>query len=165
MRTYYHFCREDRRLGFGDGREIRVGETLAVDCEPILCHRGLHASRRLIDALKYAPGPVVAKVQLGGIVVHGTDKSVATKRTTIAIADCTDILRAFARKCALDVLHLWDAPEVVERYLRTGDESIRDAARDAATGAAREKQNRRLASMLRRANWLSQPATNNGVES
>ncbi|PHS02823.1 MAG: hypothetical protein COA78_20495 [Blastopirellula sp.] len=38
--------------------------------------------------------------------------------------------------CALDVLHLWDAPDVVVEYLNTGDESIREAAYSAAYSAA-----------------------------
>ena len=43
-----------------------------------------------------------------------------------------DQIRHFSRLCALDVIHLWDAPEVVRRYLETGDESLRQEARDAA---------------------------------
>lgn len=61
-----------------------------------------------------------------------------------------------ATRAALDVVHLWDAPDVVVKYLRTGDEQIRDAAWDAARNAAwdaaraaaRDKQNRRLVAML-----------------
>jgi hypothetical protein len=45
--------------------------------------------------------------------------------------------RAFARWCALQVVHLWNAPDVVVRYLKTGDESIRAASWDAAWVAAR----------------------------
>ena len=45
-------------------------------------------------------------------------------------------VRLFARECASDVLHLWDAPQVVKDYLATGDESIRTAAWTAAWTAA-----------------------------
>jgi hypothetical protein len=135
--TYYYFCGEDRKLRYGDNRPIVVGETLKVDCAPMLCEQGLHASKRLIDALSYAPGSILCKVKLGGTIVHGDDKSVATERTVIAMADCTDVLREFARKCALDVIHLWDAPDVVVECLKTGNESIRAAARAAAADAAR----------------------------
>jgi hypothetical protein len=134
--TYYYFCREDRKLRYGDNRPIVVGETLKVDCEPILCTQGLHASKRLIDALQYAPGSILCKVKLGGTVVHGEDKSAATERTVIAMADCTDILREFARRCALDVIHLWDAPDVVVEYLKTGNEDLRSAAGSAAWSTA-----------------------------
>ena len=45
-------------------------------------------------------------------------------------------IRRFACDCALDVIHLWDAPPIVKKYLETGDEKIRAAARDAAWDAA-----------------------------
>ena len=41
-------------------------------------------------------------------------------------------LREFARWCALQVIHLWDAPDVVREYLETGDETLRVVAWDAA---------------------------------
>lgn len=43
--------------------------------------------------------------------------------------DATPVLRRFACEAALGVAHLWDPPPVVLRYLKTGDESIREAAR------------------------------------
>ena len=54
--------------------------------------------------------------------------------------------RLFARWCALGVIHLWPAPQVVRDYLSGGGESLRaaagtaawDAARDAAGAAARD---------------------------
>jgi hypothetical protein len=36
--------------------------------------------------------------------------------------------REFSRRCALDVIHLCVAPPVVKKYLKTGDETIREAA-------------------------------------
>ncbi|HEX6972592.1 MAG TPA: hypothetical protein VF234_10280, partial [Limnochordia bacterium] len=64
------FCRADDdgvvRLPHGDGRVVRVGETLTVPGPVILCERGLRASVRAIDALPYAPGPIVCRVRLSG---------------------------------------------------------------------------------------------------
>lgn len=40
--------------------------------------------------------------------------------------------RVYARWCARRVLHLWSAPEVVRRWIETGDESIRAEAAAAA---------------------------------
>src|SRR5690606_4993475 len=88
---YWHFVQVDEhgtpRLGYGDGRAVVVGETLRVDAEPILCSVGLHASRRLWDALKYAQGDRLSlcRVTLGGTVVDDDDKSVASERTVIAM--------------------------------------------------------------------------------
>lgn len=88
-KIYWHFARVDEhgvpRLGYGDGREIRVGETLTVEGEPQLCEHGLHASERILDALVYAEGSVICKVTLGGIVIEDDDKAVATERTVIAM--------------------------------------------------------------------------------
>ena len=151
-------------LGHGDGRPVVVGETHEVEGPLELCHRGLHASERVIDALRYAPGAMLYKVELSGDIVRGDDKACATRRAYLAWVDATEILRAFARRCALDVAHLWDAPAVVLEYLKTGDEALRDAAdaaawaavwaavwaaTGAATGdAARDEQNRVLTEMV-----------------
>lgn len=51
--------------------------------------------------------------------------------------DATEVLQSFARKCALDVIHLWKGPPVIKRYLRTGDPKLRGAALVATRGAAR----------------------------
>ena len=131
----WHFTASDRRLGYDDGRLVEPGKTLVHPGELVLCESGLHASKRLIDALQYAPGPYVWRVELGGTILRGSDKLVASARTALWGVDATDILRRFARKCAMDVIHLWDAPEVVIRYLQTGDESIRAAASAAAWAA------------------------------
>ena len=45
-------------------------------------------------------------------------------------------IRRFACQCALDVIHLWDAPPIVKKYLKTGNEKLRAAAMDAAWAAA-----------------------------
>ena len=149
----WYFAEKSKRLRFGDSRKIKLGETHKVDCEPIMCKQGLHACKKIIDALEYAPGPIVYKVKLGGKVVHGDDKSVATERTYLEGGiDISNILHKFARVCALDVIDLWDAPDIVVRYLKTGDESIRDAAWAAAWAvawaAAREAQLMQLKKML-----------------
>ena len=157
----WYFSAADRRLGYEDGREIALGVTHEVGGDIALCKRGLHASVKPLDALQYAPGPIIWRVELSGNVLTGDDKRCATRRAYVAGGvDVTDTLRLFARRCALDVAHLWDMPEILRRYLETGDESIRaaarasarDAARDAARAsawaAARDAQNTRLESML-----------------
>jgi hypothetical protein len=120
----WHFAQEDMRLGFDDGRKIRNGRTLTYKGELKMCKSGLHASKRIIDALRYARGPMICRVELGGEILHDTDKSVASERTCLWYIDGTELLYRFARMCALDVIHLWDAPD--------GDKSIRIAAYSAA---------------------------------
>ena len=61
------------RLPHGDGRAVVVGETLSVEEPIVLCERGLHASVKPLDALRYAPGTIVARVELSGRVIRGDD--------------------------------------------------------------------------------------------
>lgn len=129
----YHFVGDTLR----DGRPVPPDGEWLEHVGPVeICASGLHASRRPWHALEYAPGPVLCLVEVDGIVTEQDDKLVARRRRIVRRVDLTDDMRAFARQCALDVLHLWEAPDVVRRYLETGDESLRDAAMDAAQGAA-----------------------------
>ena len=130
----YHFVGETLR----DGSPVPAdGVTLKHAGPLVLRKSGLHASRHVWQALEYAPGPILCRVYSGGEIVEpkDEDKLVSTERTIICRIDATDLLRAFARQCALDVIDLWEAPDVVRRYLETGDESIRETALEAAREA------------------------------
>jgi len=140
----WHFLRADKKLGYGDNRKVVVGETYEAefpcngyDC-PTLGNAGMHGSIKIMDALSNAPGPIICRVDITGDVVEGWDKIVGRNREVLAMIDGTEILRKFARLCALDVARLWEAPEVVIKYLQTGEEAYRTAAwGDAAAWAAR----------------------------
>jgi len=139
---YFYFSTLERKLRYRDNREIKVGETHRVNGPVELCEYGLHASKRIIDALQYAPGPILHLVTLGGEVVHGDDKSVATERTYVASFDATEVLREFARKQALINIELIkpycksEEYEVIVEYLKSGREDLRVAAWTAAEAAA-----------------------------
>ena len=70
-----------------------------------------------MDALKYAPGPVICRVELGGRIVHEghyrrpCDKCVASERTVIAMTDATSILHEFACWAAERALNRIDNPD------------------------------------------------------
>jgi len=148
----WHFTGDTLR----DGRPVPpVGETLVHDGPLEMCASGLHASRRLIDALRYAPGHMIHRVEMGGEIVKDTDKLVATERTILWTVDGEDLLCDFARQCALDVIHLWDAPDGVREYLTTGDESLRDAASDAARDAASAAASAAARAAARGAAWAA----------
>ncbi|MDP3703895.1 MAG: hypothetical protein Q8R78_05865, partial [Candidatus Omnitrophota bacterium] len=95
----WHFLSEDRRLRFGTDDLVAAGMTYAAEGPLVMCQNGVHASRRAIDALQYAPGPVVCRVRLHGEIQHDTDKSVARHRTVLWMADATAILHEFALVC------------------------------------------------------------------
>jgi len=135
------FGTTDKKLSHNDNREIVIGETHKISGDIVPCQHGLHLSKRIIDALNYAPGPVIYRVVGSGIIIpHGNpiDKYACSERTYVAGGvDISNTLLLFARKCALDVIHLWNPPNIVIKYLKTGDESIRGAAGAAAGDAAR----------------------------
>ena len=151
----WHWINEQRTLR--DGRPMVVGETVTHDGPLELCESGLHASERLIDALEYAPGPIICRVECSGEIIRGDNKFVCRERRVVAAHDATTELRAFARRCALDVAHLWDMPVIVRKYLETGDESKRaaawDAAWDATWGAAFDAAGDAAGDAARAAAW------------
>lgn len=129
----YHFVGETLR----DGRPVPAdGEWLDHDGPIKMCVSGLHASRRPWDALQYAPGSTLCLVECAGITEEQADKLVARRRRIVQRIDATDLLRGFARSEALRVVHLWACPDVVRRYVETGDEPLRAAAWTAAKAAA-----------------------------
>ena len=122
-----------------DGRPVpRTGRWLVHDGPLVLCASGLHFGRTPWEALQYAPGPILCRVEVGGTILDGGDKGVAQRRRIVQRMDATELLRYFARMQALSVIHLWraDPPDVVLDYLMTGDDGIRAAARAAAWAAA-----------------------------
>jgi hypothetical protein len=121
----WHFLNNGMYLGYNDGREIKVGRTLKVEPPIHLCHKGLHASERIIDALKYAQKPLVSRVVLSGEIKAGEDKHVATARRVLWVLDCEKILHEFACRCAVRALKVakvtdkrcWDAIKAKRDWL------------------------------------------------
>jgi hypothetical protein len=138
---YWHFLPDDGYLRFGTKEKVKVKHTLMLppDTKLIPCKIGFHASKRALDALQYSPGSIICRVTLHGEKIpHGNpiDKYCAHGRTVLQMANAEEVLRIFARKCALSVIHLWNAPQIVIDYLNTGDEKLRDAAWTAAGAVA-----------------------------
>jgi hypothetical protein len=133
----YHFT--DGKLR--DGRPLPpIGEWLIHDGPIIVCKRGLHASEEPLDALNYAPGPFLDRVELDGeLQPHGdpVDKWAGRLRRRIGGIDATELLWNFARWCALQVIDEWYAPEIMREYLETADPALRQAAGEAARAAWR----------------------------
>jgi hypothetical protein len=140
MKKYlcWHFLQDNKRLRWGTEEVVEEGKTYTAKDKPVLCENGMHGSEDILDALQYAPGSVICLVEIWGQVKQGGDKLVGQNRKVLKMIDGRELLHKFARECALhSVKHYWhDAPDVVVRYLETGDEKMRAAARAAARDAA-----------------------------
>ena len=153
----WHFLREDGKLNYLDKEPPPDGETLVHSGEIELCSSGLHASKSLWDALSYAPGHVLCRVRMGGIIKNGDDKLVASERTILWRLDAPTmdrVLRLWACWCVRNTKleggrTVWDlltdprsrnAVEVAERFANgyaTKEElAAAGAAAWAAAGAA-----------------------------
>ena len=129
----WHFTGDKLR----DGSPIPpIGHTLVFSGEIEMCNSGYHWARKPSQALQYAPGAILHKVQVGGRIIDGDDKGVSSERTILATIDATQLLRRFAADQALSVAHLWPMPDIVREYLTGLDESKRAAAGAAAWDAA-----------------------------
>ncbi len=138
IKSGFHFTNDKLR----DGSAIPpIGEWLVHSGTVEPCVSGLHMSEHAFDALQFSPGNLLHKVELRyELQSHGNpiDKWVGAERKITATINAEKLMRDFARWNALKVLHLWpNPPQVVVDYLKTGDESLRAAARDAARAAAR----------------------------
>jgi hypothetical protein len=149
-----------------DGRDVPPpGKWLEHEQKLVMCRAGLHASRRLVDALAYAPGATVHRVEISGQILTGGDKVCGERRKILWSFDAEQVLRDFARFCAWTVLPSWEAPEIVKEWVLTGNEQIRDAARielskaawnpigGAAADVARDAAKRSASSAAKSASW------------
>ncbi|UUX50695.1 hypothetical protein NUH88_03125 [Nisaea acidiphila] len=122
----WHFIDENMR----DGRPVPPdGERLEHGAPAALCESGLHASERVLDALIYAPGNTICRVECDGVAGRQDDKLVCGARTILWRVEGEELLREFARKVALDVADLWEMPDGVRKFLESGNENLRVAAR------------------------------------
>ena len=149
----WHFLRDDGTTGNG-GCKPEPGGTETWDGPLVICQSGLHASRRAIDALKYAPGALVRRVVISGKVVEGDDKLIGRKRRELWRVDATATLHEFACLCAEDALKVakvedplcfaaiaakraWLRGEITDSELYAAMDAAWATAMDAAWTAAR----------------------------
>ena len=121
----WHFANGDT---LRDGRPLPAdGEWLEHDGELEPCRSGLHASRDILDALRYAPGTTFCLVECSGEVIESDDKLVCSRRRIVARADVREMLVAFARWCA-------------DRAAAAAATAANRVAADAAAGRAAERK-------------------------
>jgi hypothetical protein len=139
MMEVYHFAKIENGVPvMRGGMSIVIGKKYNIN-NIEMCQRGFHGSIKPLDALHYAPGNYISIRELSGEIIIGDDKVVASECVHIAGFNGEEMLRKFARLCALDVIHLWDAAWDAARAA-VGDAvwvAARDAVWDAAWDAAR----------------------------
>ena len=143
MKAFY-FSEESKKLRYDDNRDIAVETTHTVKGDLELCRNGLHASKRVIDALSYAPGPILWLVDVDdNEMLESDDKVCSRSRKYLAEFDTTDVLRKFARRQAMINIekikkYCSDADyDLIVEWLETGNEDIKEAALSAAWSTAR----------------------------
>lgn len=102
----WHFLPSHGGLRHDDHGIVEPGSTLCVDSGLLLlCKNGLHACKKVVDALYYAPFDVIptrssvklCRVEMGGRIIEDTDKLVASERTVLwMINGCWEIFNSFA---------------------------------------------------------------------
>lgn len=136
----WHFLPEDGRLLYGDGRKPTDGEWVGVVGPVELCSHGMHACLRPIDALKWAPGPHLCRVELRGSIVHGFDKLVASERRILTRSDITQTLRRFGVAVARRILKCSDRPpKTLTRALKAKRAWLAGKLSDSEMGLHRQK--------------------------
>ena len=139
LSRYWHGIRLDT------GPIATPGKLSRISGVPKPCLWGLHSSRRILDALKYARGSICCRVEVSGTVREEEGKLCSTRRKILAMMDISTILHEFSCDVAEQALKMaevtdarsWVAIEVKRKWLRgeatDGDLNI---ARDAAWAAA-----------------------------
>ena len=106
--TVWHFAGSTLR----DGKPLpNAGTRLPRVEKPVPCERGYHGSVRLLDALRYAPGTLLAQCDLRGtIIANGNpvvDKHVASVRVYLTdYVDVRAVLVAWSRRVALHAIRV-----------------------------------------------------------
>ena len=85
-----------------DGTPVIVGAETVVEGAVTLCERGLHASRRLLDSLQYAPGPWLCRVACSDVVA---ERGEARKELRAAAAAAGAAASSWSRTNLLDERH------------------------------------------------------------
>ncbi len=87
-----------------DGTDLVSGKTYRYAGEIEMCVRGYHASRDIRDALSYAPGFQVSRVECSGRIEEGEDKLVCSTRKVLWTLNAEKIILAWSIRVATDAV-------------------------------------------------------------
>ena len=136
----WHWAKADLKTQHSN-EPIAKGKTLKATGPLQLCENGMHASLNPMDALQYAPGPMLCRVELSGEIIQGEDKLCASSRKVLWIANADHMLQEFACLCAeralkaakvddprswraIEVKRLWLAGKATDAELKFGSRNF-----------------------------------------
>ncbi len=99
MNLAWHFLAQRGKLRDGSPAADPTG-TERYDGKLRICEAGLHASISALDAVGFAPGAIVRRVECVGDMLREPDKLVCTERRVLWTADAAETLHDFACWCA-----------------------------------------------------------------
>ena len=140
----WHFCAmKDGVPVLRDGTPLEIGRTYEHP-DPEMCIRGFHDSVRVIDALKYAPGPFLCRTASSADVVD-KDKRCSRFRRALVGVDVSSVLHEFSARIAFCALlaerengrepdpRSWDAVRAKMLWCK-GEMSVEDLGRGLVRG-------------------------------
>ena len=87
-----------------DGTPLKVGKTYKHTGPLVMCSTGYHASIDIRDALSYAPGFIVSRVECGGEMEQQDDKLVCRERKVLWSVDAKAIIFKWSIRVATDAV-------------------------------------------------------------
>ena len=91
----YKFLMDNYKAMYGDF-QYEIGETYIHNGYIELCKAGFHASGEIKDAIRYCSGSHLVEVELGGKIIEGLDKVVASEITILKELDLVKELETLA---------------------------------------------------------------------
>ena len=121
-----------------DGQPLVVGKLYKHAGKLVMCESGYHASKDIRDALSYAPGFTVSRVECSGEVIEDTYKLVCTQRKALWSFDAKKVVLAWSMRVATDAVKTVKKIYRDEAWNRWADLWIsgKDRSADAASYAA-----------------------------
>ena len=140
-RKGWHFLALDKRLGYDDGRKVKLGERLEArgfnmwNSSPEPCKPGMHATTKIVNGgFFHRVGPVLCRVEVTGEVKWHDDrvKFVGRYRKVLWWKRITrDVLEACAKHCGIHVnngRYFYDENKSIWGKFRYADERTRNKA-------------------------------------
>ena len=87
-----------------DGQPLKVGKTYKYEGKLEMCAKGYHASVDIRDALSYAQGFQVSRVECSGDMEKQSDKLVCRNRKVIWTIDAKAIILKWSIRVATDAV-------------------------------------------------------------